>query len=92
MAVTQKPAQLPLRLPRELHADIQQLAQEQGVSMNQLLLYLVASKVSEMKQSRDFFVKRIKGRTRQQSADGLRKILEKVSPDSPVIKGDEVLE
>ena len=60
MAVTPKPAQLPLRLPKELHADIQQLAEEQGVSMNQFLLYVVASKVSEMKQSKEFFSKKIR--------------------------------
>ena len=90
MAVTQKPAQLPLRLPKELHADIQQLAQDQGVSMNQFLLYVVASKVSEMKQNRDFFTKRSAGRTRQQSADGLKKILDKVSVTNRIIKGDEL--
>lgn len=90
MAVTRKPAQLPLRLPKELHADIQQLAEDQGVSMNQFLLYVVASKVSEMKQSKEFFSKRTAGRTRQQSADGLKKILDKVSPNNPIAKGDEL--
>ena len=90
MAITRKPAQLPLRLPRELHADIQQLAEDQGVSMNQFLLYVVTSKVSEMKQSKEFFAKRIAGRTRQQSAEGLKKILDKVSPASRIVKGDEV--
>lgn len=90
MAVTPKPAQLPLRLPKELHADIQQLAEEQGVSMNQFLLYVVASKVSEMKQSKEFFSKKIVGRSRQQSAAGLKKILDKVSPTNPITKGDEI--
>ena len=90
MAVAKKPAQLPLRLPKELHADIQQLAEEQGVSMNQFLLYVVASKVSEMKQSKEFFARRIAGRTRQQSADGLKKILDKVSPSNRIAKGDEL--
>ena len=90
MAVTPKPAQVPLRLPKELHADIQQLAEEQGVSMNQFLLYVVASKVSEMKQSKTFFAHRVGGRTRQQSAAGLKKILDKVSSANPIIKGDEL--
>lgn len=58
--------------------------------MNQFLLYVVASKVSEMKQTRDFFTKRSAGRTRQQSADGLKKILDKVSPTNRIIKGDEL--
>ena len=60
------------------------------VSMNQFLLYVVASKVSEMKQNRDFFTKRSAGRTRQQSADGLKKILDKVSVTNRIIKGDEL--
>ena len=92
MAVTPKPAQLPLRLPKELHADIQQLAEEQGVSMNQFLLYVVASKVSEMKQSKAFFSQRSQGRTRQQSAEGLKNILDKVSPANRIAKGDELSE
>jgi hypothetical protein len=90
MAVTKKPAQFPLRLPNELHADIQELAEDQGVSMNQFLLYVVASKVSEMKQSREFISRRRGGRSRKQSADGLRKILDKVSGENPVLEGDEL--
>jgi len=90
MAVTHKPAQVPLRLPKELHADIQQLAEDQGVSMNQFLLYVVACKVSEMKQSKEFFVKRSGGRNRQQSSDGLKKILTKVSPTNLIVLGDEL--
>ena len=90
MAVTKKSAQFPLRLPNELHADIRELAEDQGVSMNQFLLYVVASKVSEMKQSREFISRRRGGRSRKQSADGLRKILDKVSGENPVLEGDEL--
>ena len=87
---TRSPRQFPLRLPKELHADIQQLADEQGVSMNQFLLYVVAGKVSEMKQNREFFEKRAAGRSRQESADGLKRILNKVPPSAPLVPGDEL--
>lgn len=84
------PSQIPLRVPKELHADIQSLAEEQGVSMNQLLIYMVSSKVAEMKQSQEFFAQRTKGRSKQSAVAGLNRFLDEVPTDAPVAKGDEL--
>lgn len=45
---------------------------------------------AEMKQSRELISRRRGGRSRKQSVDGLRKILYKVSSESPISEGDEL--
>ncbi len=84
------PAQFPLRLPKDLHHDIQELADEQGISMNQFLVYVITSRVAEMKQSREFLHKKTAGKSRAEAAASLTRILGKVSVEAPIAPDDEV--
>jgi uncharacterized protein (DUF433 family) len=43
----------PLNLPRELHQEAARLAQLQGISLNQFILWSVAEKVGELRRSVD---------------------------------------
>ena len=65
-------SQYALRLPEALHSDVKRLAEEQGVSMNHFLVYVITSKVSEMKASQDNFRRRIGGVTREQAIQSLK--------------------
>src|SRR5579884_1640287 len=71
--------QYPLRLPQDLYNRAQALAEAEGVSMNQLLLYAVADLVSEL-ESRRFFVERGKGVTKEEALRGVAGFLKQV-PD-----------
>ena len=46
-------ARYPLNLPSNLKQEAEELAQRQGVSLNQFILWSVAEKVGELKQSLD---------------------------------------
>ena len=82
-------SQFALRLPEELHSDVKRLAEEQGVSMNHFLVYALASKVSEMKTSQEYFRKRIGDITKEQAIRELRKFQAKV-PCGEILPGDEL--
>ena len=43
-------ARYPLNLPEQLKREAQQVAERQGVSLNQLILWAVAEKVTELRQ------------------------------------------
>ena len=75
---------LSLRLPDSIHRHIKEIAQREGVSINQFISSAVAEKVSailteELLQAR---AKRAKNGT-------LKRTLAKV-PDRPPLKGDEL--
>ena len=46
-------ARYPLNLPPELHQEAARLAQRQGISLNQFILWSVAEKVGELRHSLD---------------------------------------
>ena len=74
---------LSVRLPESLHAQLKQLAQQEGVSINQLIVLSVAEKVSALR-TEDFF------RERATNADraAFLAVLDK-APDLPPLPGDE---
>ena len=43
----------PLNLPADLHQEASRLAQQQGISLNQFILWSVAEKVGELRRSLD---------------------------------------
>jgi hypothetical protein len=82
-------SQYPLRLPKDLHEEVKAIANEQGVSINQFLLYAISSKVGEVKASREYFQKRTAGLTKEHAAQNIREFL-KLVPNVPPQPGDEL--
>jgi hypothetical protein len=52
-----KPTTYPLRLPNSIKAEVQRLAKEDGVSINQFIATAVAEKLSAMRTA-EFFAER----------------------------------
>jgi HicB-like protein involved in pilus formation len=75
---------LSLRLPESLHKALGELAQQDGVSMNQFITTAVAEKIATLKTIESL---------RERGARGSRKAFEKVLakvPDLPPVTGDEL--
>ena len=76
---------LSVRLPESLHAQLKQLAQQEGVSINQLIVLSVAEKMSALR-TEDFF----KERAAKADRAAFLAVLDK-APDVPPVPGDELL-
>jgi len=74
---------LSLRLPNSIHRHIKEIAQQEGVSINQFISSAVAEKVSAI-MTEDYLQKRA---NRANSAE-LKRILDKVPHRKP-LSGDE---
>lgn len=81
-------SQYALRLPEDLYQRAAAAAKDQGVSLNQFLLYAVADMVAEV-EARRFFEERLKGATPEVARHHLRGILDRV-PDRDPDPGDEL--
>lgn len=75
---------LSLRLPNSIHRHAKRLAQEEGMSMNQLISVAVAEKLSAIDTE-----KYLSERASRSSLTKFRRVLRKVPASSPDI-GDEI--
>lgn len=73
-----------LRLPNSLHRHVKKLADEEGVSINQLISTAVAEKLSALDAERH-----IATRAQRGSLKKFRSVMAKVAPRKPV--SDDVL-
>jgi hypothetical protein len=72
-----KASVLTLRLPFELKHKIEQVADEQGVSINQLALYTFTKEIEEM-ETYNYFEKYWKGKNKKKLFDDFDKVIGKV--------------
>lgn len=75
---------LSLRLPESIHRHIKQIAEKEGVSINQFISSAVSEKISAL-LTEDYLLQRAK----RAKMDDFKKILAKV-PNRKPIKGDEL--
>ena len=54
-ARTEKPARLVARLPRSIHRNLQERASEEGVSVNTMMVTLIAHGLGEISGNRQFY-------------------------------------
>ena len=69
---------LSLRLPKSLHAQLKELAQEEGISINQFVMLAVAEKVASIST-----IEYLEKRARRGNREKLLEILNKVRDDEP---------
>lgn len=74
---------LSLRLPATLHQEVRELAQKEGISVNQFIMVAVAEKASALRT-----MAYLQRQTRQEALETMHRILQKV-PDVPPLPGDE---
>ncbi len=75
---------LSLRLPNSLHRHIKEIAQQEGVSINQFISSAVSEKISAI-MTEEYLEQRAKRADRKK----FKVILDKI-PDRPPIPGDEL--
>jgi hypothetical protein len=75
---------LSLRLPESIHRKLSEVAEREGVSMNQLISSAVAEKLAAL-MTEEY----LHERARRASEDKLDAILAKI-PDAPPVAGDEL--
>ena len=76
---------LSLRLPDSLHKALGELAEQDGVSMNQFITTAVAEKIATLKT-----IDSLKERGARGNRKAFEKVLSRV-PDVPPMKGDELM-
>ena len=84
-----KASVLTLRIPAELKHKIERLADEQGVSINQLALYAFTKEVQEMETSA-FFAKQYSGKNRNQIFEDFQSTMAKIKKSKSVPSWDKV--
>ncbi|MGK3966820.1 toxin-antitoxin system HicB family antitoxin [Sorangium sp. So ce118] len=77
---------LSLRLPESIHRKLSELAEREGVSMNQLISSAVAEKLAAI-MTEEY----LHERGRRASAEMFDAVLAKI-PDAPPVQGDEIPE
>lgn len=75
---------LSLRLPESIHRKLGEVAEREGVSMNQLISSAVAEKLAAL-MTEEY----LRERGRRANADEFDAVLAKI-PDGPPVEGDEV--
>ena len=73
-----KASVLTIRVPKELKHKIEQVADEQGVSINQLALYAFTKEIKELETS-SFFINYIKSKTKNEILSGFDDVIKKVN-------------
>jgi hypothetical protein len=73
-------AQYPLRIPDALYAELKEMAEQQSVSMNQLLVYLIVSKLGKLKTRQEYFRAKNGPADRKRLKDGVEALLDKLPP------------
>ena len=86
---------LNLRLPTSLHAELKQVATEEGVSMNQMVLLAITEKLAvrrvlagQAAASGALRVRQASNLSRPEAAQELREVLARRSHETP-LEGDE---
>ena len=74
----------PLRLPEHVMDDARLLAQQSGVSLNQLFLSMIAERIGELKGIRE-----VKARAERADVAKALAALDRI-PHGPVVPGDEL--
>ena len=75
---------LSLRLPNSVHRHIKEIAQQEGVSINQFISSAISEKISAI-MTEEYLEKRAKRANRQEFKNILRQV-----PSRPAIAGDEL--
>ncbi len=85
-----KSSVLTIRVPRELKHKIERIADEQGVSINQLALYAFTKEIKEMESS-SYFNSFLKSKSKKEITEDFDSVMEKVGsqkvPDWDKIQG-----
>ena len=74
-----------LRLPTSLHAELRELAEKEGVSLNQLLVIAAAEKAAHLRHAQTQFDHRVQRGSRERFLAALAQV-----PDGPPVEGDEL--
>ena len=82
------PQVITLRVPNELKERVSKIAEQQGVSINQLINYFVAEKVSAI-EVEEYFARRIEGKSEEEINAGFLATMAKVQ-DRPVPDWDKL--
>ncbi len=72
-----KASVLTIRVPKELKHKIEQVADEQGVSINQLALYAFTKEIKELETS-SFFLDYTKSKSKNEILSGFDEVMKKV--------------
>jgi hypothetical protein len=72
-----KASVLTIRVPKELKHKIEQVADEQGVSINQLALYTFTKEIKELETS-SFFINYSKSKSKNEIFNGFDEVMNKV--------------
>ncbi len=76
-----KASVLTIRVPRELKHKIERLADEQGVSINQLALYAFTKEIYELETS-SYFLNYTKSKSKNEILSGFDEVIKKVKEGS----------
>ena len=75
-----KASVLTIRVPKELKHKIEQVADEQGVSINQLALYAFTKEIKELETS-TFFINYTKSKSKNEIFTGFDNVMKKVKKE-----------
>jgi hypothetical protein len=75
-----KASVLTIRVPKELKHKIEQVADEQGVSINQLALYAFTKEIKELETS-TFFINYTKSKTKNEILTEFDNVMKKVKKE-----------
>jgi FAD synthase len=75
-----KASVLTIRVPKELKHKIEQVADEQGVSINQLALYAFTKEIKELETS-TFFINYTKSKSKNEILTGFDNVMKKVKKE-----------
>lgn len=75
-----------LNLPETLHQEVRELAQREGISVNQFIMVAVAEKASAL---RTMAYLRLGNQTREEALETMHRLLQKVPTGVPPLPGDE---
>lgn len=84
-----KASVLTLRIPSELKHKIERIADEQGVSINQLALYAFTKEVQEMETS-SFFSDQYSGKSKKEIFENFQKVMGKVKARKSTPEWDRI--
>lgn len=84
-----KASVLTLRIPSELKHKIERIAEEQGVSINQLALYAFTKEVQEMETS-NFFSRIFEGKTKAEIYRNFDSVVSKIKSRKSVPEWDKL--
>ncbi|EMM70612.1 type II toxin-antitoxin system HicB family antitoxin [Leptospira weilii] len=84
-----KASVLTIRIPSELKHKIEKVAEEQGVSINQLALYAFTKEIQDLETSQ-YFEKYYKGKTKKEIFADFRNVLSEINSDGKIPVWDKL--